>query len=351
MGISLANHLSVRIRDLDVSPKVERSIGHHSNYIIFGNRFGRSSITSLELECSGGTLHNHPCEIIDIGVVGVDPGPLAGVEDAQASEEFQEWLDVQSRFHDYSYRNTLLIKQQCPEATRVAGYRTWQDDFDRHVQEGESAIWIWAPIIAKQCPECENSPSYHEDSDCEYDETPSEEWSKGLVGFNPVSVFDISQTDGEPLPELDTEATGDAGDLVSHLTDAADELGVAVRIVPDSEWTHGGAKGICEQLSLVDMQPRVEVRDRENGADLARTLIHEYAHALLHFDVDDDTKRSKREINAEAVGYIVERYCGLDTSGSAFYLAAWESDDPEVVHERLGRISRTAEELIDILED
>ncbi|SDY85606.1 hypothetical protein SAMN05216564_11214 [Halopenitus persicus] len=96
---------------------------------------------------------------------------VAGVDDAQASEEFQEWLDVQSRFHDYSYRNTLLIKRQYPEATKVAGYRTWQEEFDRHVQEGESAIWIWAPIITKQCPECGNSRSYHESSDCN-DQTP-----------------------------------------------------------------------------------------------------------------------------------------------------------------------------------
>ncbi|GAB7020852.1 hypothetical protein JCM18750_37140 [Halostagnicola bangensis] len=87
------------------------------------------------------------------------------VDKAASSDQFQEWLNVQSHFHDYSYRNTLLITRQCPEATRVAGYRTWQTEFDRHVKEGESAIWIWAPIIAKQCPECENSPSYHERSD------------------------------------------------------------------------------------------------------------------------------------------------------------------------------------------
>jgi len=164
-------------------------------------------------------------------------------------------------------------------------------------------------------------------------------------------VFDVSQTEGEPLPDLDTQATGDAGDLVERLTAAADELGVTVRIVPAEEWTHGEAKGICEQLSLIDMQPRVEVRDRENDADLARTLVHEYAHALLHFDVDDDTERSKREVEAGAVAYVVGRYCGLDTSGSAFYLVAWESDDPEVVRERHGRISRMAEELTDVLED
>jgi hypothetical protein len=93
------------------------------------------------------------------------------------------------------------------------------------------------------------------------------------------------------------------------------------------------------------------VWDRENNAGLARTLTHEYAHAPLHFDIDDNTKRSKREVEAEAVAYAVGRYCGLDTCGSAFYLAAWESDNPGVVHEGLGQISRTAEELIDVLEE
>ena len=99
------------------------------------------------------------------------------------------------------------------------------------------------------------------------------------------------------------------------------------------------------------MQPRVEVRDWENDADLARPLVDEYAHALLHFDIDDDTERSKREVEAEAVAYIVGRYCGLDIGGSAFYLAAWESDDPEVVRERLGRISTTAEKIVETLEN
>jgi len=271
---------------------------------------------------------------------------VAGVDDAQASDEFQEWLDIQSRFHDYSYRNTLLIKLQCPEATKVAGYNTWQEEFDRHVQEGEQAIWIWAPIITKQCPECENSPSYHEQSDCEYDKTPPEEWSEGLVGFKPTAVFDVSQTDGEPLPELETEATGDAEDLVPTLTDAASDLGVTVRIVEADDWEHGDAMGVCESRSLHDLQPVVKAKARENQADLAVTLIHEYAHALLHFDVDDDTERAKREVEAEAVAYIVGRFLGLDTSGSAFYLAAWENDDAEVIQDRLGRISSTAQEII-----
>ena len=137
-------------------------------------------------------------------------------DEARASQQFQDWLDVQSRFHDYSHRNTLLSHLQRPEATRVAGYNIWQSEFDRHVQEGENAIWIWAPIITTRCPECHNSPSYHDRSDCNYDETPPEEWSHGFVGFKPTAVFDVAQTEGEPLPELETEATGGISKLTIH---------------------------------------------------------------------------------------------------------------------------------------
>ena len=86
---------------------------------------------------------------------------------------------------------------------------------------------------------------------------------------------------------------------------------------------------------------------RSNDADLAGTLIHEYAHAQLHLGVDDEAERAKREVEAEAVAYVVGRYFDLDMSGSAFYLAAWEADDPTVVRERLQRISHTAREIID----
>ncbi|ELY49669.1 ArdC-like ssDNA-binding domain-containing protein [Natronorubrum bangense] len=271
------------------------------------------------------------------------------VDDAVSSEQFREWLGVQSEFHDYSPRNTLLIQVQCPHATRVAGYRTWQNEFDRCVSEGEKAIWIWAPIIARKCPECGNSSSYHERSDCEYDETEPDEWNKGLVGFRPAPVFDISQTEGEPLPELETEANGTADELVPALLEAAVVLEVVVEVVPPQEWSHGSAKGVCQYR--LEKQPLVEVRDRENEADLAVTLVHEYAHALLHGGLDTEDERSKRELEAEAVGYIVGRHFGVDTSGSAFYLAAWEGDEPEAILERLERISSTAQEIIDVVEE
>ncbi|WP_232700845.1 ImmA/IrrE family metallo-endopeptidase [Halobacterium wangiae] len=274
---------------------------------------------------------------------------LAGsVGEARASAEFQDWLNVQSQFHDYSYRNTLLIRTQCLGASRVAGYHTWQNEFERHVKVGESAIWIWAPIITKQCPNCGKSPTHHERGDCEYNDLPTDEWPRGLVGFRPTAVFDVSQTEGEPLPELDTEARGDALGLVTALIDAGETLNIDVCLVEAGEWEYGDALGVCTPGSSGDSRAFVEVKACSNQASMAGTLIHEYAHALLHTDIDE-TERSKREVEAEAVAHVVGRYYNLDTSGSAFYLAAWEPDNPEIVRERLERITRTATRIIDAL--
>jgi len=90
----------------------------------------------------------------------------------------------------------------------------------------------------------------------------------------------------------------------------------------------------------------VEVVDRQNRADLANTLIHEFAHAVLHFDCEDEPERASREVEAEAVAYIVSRHFGLDADNAAFYLAAWDGEASETVRDRLDRISRTASEII-----
>ncbi|RDZ43728.1 DUF955 domain-containing protein [Haloferax sp. Atlit-19N] len=260
---------------------------------------------------------------------------LAETTTARTSEAFQRWLDVQSRFHDYSVRNSLLISLQCPGATHVAGYRTWQTEFDRQVSEGESAIWIWAPIMAKVCPACGEPKSSHDD-DCESDGVPYAEWSSQLRSFKPVPVFDVSQTTGEPLPSLETATYGDASDLVPRLCAAADSLGVDVVLVSPSEWSHGAARGVCEFPQ--GQRPSVAVRQRPNEADMATTLVHEFAHGLLHADRTSLPERSLREVEAEAVAYLVGRQFGLDVSNSAFYLAAWAGEDAASVLERLNRI-------------
>lgn len=163
-------------------------------------------------------------------------------------------------------------------------------------------------------------------------------------------MFDVSQTDGEPLPELDTAASGEASAFVSRLTDAAEDLGVTARVVPEAEWSQGNAKGVCTQQCGSGSRALIKVRDRSNRAHLVGGLLQEYAHALLHIGVTDDTERSKREVKAEAAAYKVDHYFGLDMSGSAFYLLSWKSDDATVVQERLKRINSNVQEIVDVLE-
>jgi len=137
--------------------------------------------------------------------------------------------------------------------------------------------------------------------------------------------------------------------LVLALTDAADDLGVTVEIVDATEWEHSDAEGICKHQSIDNDRPVVETKARENQADLTVTLIHEYAHTLLYYGTDDATKRAKREVEAEVVGYIVGRYFIFDMSGSAFYLAVWQDDDSAVLQERRSRISSCVQEIIGVV--
>lgn len=270
-----------------------------------------------------------------------------GVEEARATEEFTAYLNVTSKFHTYSRRNQQLIAAQCPNATKVAGFNTWQDEFDRTVKKGENAIWIWAPITTNKCPECGNGEKYHNIEGCEYTETEPEEWSTGVVGFRPVPVFDVSQTEGEPLPELDMAAHGDADGLVSALLDAAENLGIpSVTVTDSADWDHGTAKGVSS-MSTGD----IDIRDSANNADKAGTIIHEFAHTMLHAGDDDAPEREKKEVEAESIAYVVGRHFGLDMSGSTFYLATWAGEDTDQIKARLDRISDVAQEIITATED
>ena len=190
---------------------------------------------------------------------------------------------------------------------------------------------------------CGETKARH-DEDCGSGGVQYEEWTTQLLRFKPVPVFDISQTDGESLPVLETASYGAAADLVVSLCSAADSLALSVSLVHPSDWVHGTARGICEYSTRG--RPHIEVRERSNDADMATTLIHEFAHGLLHADQSNLPERARREVEAEAVAYLVGRYVGLDMSNSAFYLAAWAGEDADSVFERLNRIWSVAKSIL-----
>jgi hypothetical protein len=173
-----------------------------------------------------------------------------------------------------------------------------------------------------------------------------------VVGFKPVPVFDISQTEGEPLPELETAAEGDGTSLRSAVEDACTDLPVEYEAVPKQQWDHGQANGVCTGFAPYSADPVVEVKERSDDAAFTGVLIHELAHALLHYpERRDGDRRDSREVEAEAVAYVVCQHYGLDASGSSLYLAAWSADAPSVLEERLTRIRNTSKRLIEAIDE
>jgi len=156
----------------------------------------------------------------------------------------------------------------------------------------------------------------------------------------------VSQTDGDPLPELDTTTHGDPGDLLERVRAVAADRGLSFKIVPSGEWMHGDAAGIYQHS-----EEAIMVEAQSNDADEARIAVHELAHAVLHEPTRSDEERPRRELEAEATAYVVARHYGLDAENSRFYLAAWANQDDEDIRERLDRIQSTASRLIESLDD
>lgn len=251
----------------------------------------------------------------------------AGIEQLTSSERWQEWLAVQSRFHHYSFRNTLLIQLQCPEATRVAGFRAWQE-LGRQVRKGEKAIWILAPVTRKR-------------GDDDADDDGS---ARILVAFKPACVFDISQTDGEPLPEVCSRLDGAAPDGVyDHLIEVAHSIGYSV----EEDYLPGGRNGDCD---FVERHIRVEVTNAP--AQQVKTLVHELAHAMLHEDAQD---RALAELEAESVAFVVCAALGVETDDYSFgYVTRWAGGGDNAItgiKESAVRIQQTADRILEALED
>ncbi len=238
------------------------------------------------------------------------------IDAVRASETFKAYLDVQARFHNYSWCNSLLILSQRPQATRVAGYRTWQK-LDRQVRQGEHGIRIFAPCPWKR-------------------ENDAGETEQGMY-FRCVSVFDIAQTDGPELPSVDVPDIDTASDaLLADLVRVSESRGITVCFQPIS----GGAYGVSRKGT-------VEIDDTRATGQQAKTLAHELAHEALHWEDRGTFTRSVAELEAESVAYVVCNHFGLDTSvRSSAYIALWNGDG-KALRDSLKRIADTARKIID----
>jgi hypothetical protein len=245
----------------------------------------------------------------------------AGITALCSSEQWQHWLRVQARFHPYSFANTVLIRQQRPEATQVAGFHTWRR-MGRQVRRGETGIRILAPIVRR---------ADTSDSDAT------------VVGFRAVVVFDLAQTDGDPLPVPVTHLDGDdPADRFGQLAEVAGLLGYTVEragTLPD------GVNGMC-----IPAERRILVSTRNRPAHQLKTLAHELAHAVLHTGPDRPDAVAVRELEAESVAWIVCDALGVDASGFSFgYVTHWAGGGVDAVEaiRRCGtRIQRTAHQLL-----
>ena len=236
---------------------------------------------------------------------------LAALLDEGHSDQITALLKTMARFHTYSWHNVCLIAKQRPTATRVAGFHTWRT-IGRFVRKGEKGIAILAPIVRRRV------------ADIAADD------ERTVVGFRAAYVFDIEQTDGEPLP-APSEASGDPGIATDLLQAAVLERGITLEFVDDL----GGALGTSAGR-------RIQILNGLSPANAFTTLVHEYAHELLHHTDDRPASRDTRELEAEAVAFVVGSAVGLNTGeASRDYIHLYRGDRAALA-QSLTRIQRTA---------
>lgn len=248
-----------------------------------------------------------------------------GVEKVFTSEQYQMYLQTMAKFHNYSFNNTLLIAMQRPDATLLAGYQTWQKKFHRHVKRGEKGIKIIAPVPVKEKRQVEKIDEETQEIVIGIDGQPETETVERILPrFRVTTVFDVSQTEGEPLPTLEVnELVGDVF-IYEDFMKGLEEISP----VPFQFQEIGsGAKGYYSNAEKL-----VAIQTGMSQAQTMKTAVHETAHAIFHDrDVMEEngiTKdRMTKEVESESVAYVVCNHFGLDTSDYSFnYVAGWSSD-------------------------
>ena len=250
-----------------------------------------------------------------------------GITELFDSERYKEYLRVMSKFHNYSFNNTLLIAMQKPDASLVAGFTAWKNQFQRNVKKGEKGIKIIAPSPFKIKQETEKIDPQTQKPVIGRDGKPvTEEKEITIPAYKVVSVFDVSQTEGKELPDIAVDAlTGD----VEQYSDFFAALEKTSPVPIGFEKIEGGAHGYYH---LEDK--RIALDEGMSELQTLKTAIHEIAHAKLH-DIDLNAPKNEqqprvdrrtREVEAESVAYTVCQHYGLDTSDYSFgYVAGWSS--------------------------
>ncbi len=246
------------------------------------------------------------------------------VDSVRSSALFQAYLDVQARFHSYSWHNSILIMMQRPKASRVAGFHTWRK-LGRFVQKGEKGIMIFAPCPFRK----------------ERETASGESESVAGIFFKPVYVFDVSQTIGNELPTVESPLIIDErGDLLAMLERVTLKRGIALKVESlDGPLGYATNKGT-----------EIAIDGQYATGQRAKTLAHELAHCALHFGKTDGATKLTRdiaELEAESIAYVVCKHFGLDTSlRSSAYIALWNGDSKSL-KASLERIAKTARSIID----
>ena len=250
-----------------------------------------------------------------------------GIAELFDSERYREYLKVMSKFHNYSFRNTVLIAMQKPDASLVAGFSAWKNNFERNVMKGQKGIKIIAPSPYKIKQEMQKIDPHTQKPIIGKDGKPvTEEKEVTIPAYKVVSVFDVSQTEGKELPDIAVdELTGD----VDRYKDFFAALEKTSPVPIAFENIEGGSHGYYH---LEDK--RIAINEGMSELQTLKTAIHEIAHAKLH-DIDlnapkDEQQphvdRRTREVEAESVAYTVCQHYGLDTSDYSFgYVAGWSS--------------------------
>ena len=269
-----------------------------------------------------------------------------GIKELFQSESYAQYLQTMSRFHHYSVNNQVLIHMQKPDATLVAGFNKWKNQFGRNVIKGEHGIKIIAPTPFKKKIEQEKLDPDTQLPMLDADgKIITEEKTIQIPMYKPVTVFDVSQTEGKPLPQLAHELSGNVAnyDVFMEALRRSSPVPISIEVMG------GGMDGYFD-LEHQD----IAIRKGMSEVQTVSAVIHEMAHALLHNRTKDteektpELSRSTEEVQAESISYAVCAYYGIATGDNSFgYIVSWSKDKtlPEL-RESLEVISKTADGLI-----